>query len=79
MRNPGNIKHAVLIVLVLFLAGCPPYAVTILSPSDGANFDVGEEIIFNGSAIDFLEGELPDSSFVWTSDMDSEIGTDRVY
>lgn len=79
MRNPGNIKHAVLILLVLFLVGCPPYAVTIISPSDGASYGVGEEIAFTGSAIDLLEGELPGDSLVWTSDKEGEIGQGKEF
>jgi len=74
MKRYGNIKYVALVVLALILSGCPPYAVTILSPLSGTIIEAGEEITFSGSATDFQEGELSDDSLVWTSDKDSEIG-----
>ncbi len=62
-------------ILVLFsLIGCAP-TVIIESPADGAQFDVGEEITFIGSAVDLEDGDLTQDSLVWTSDIDGEIGT----
>jgi len=77
MKKSGYLKYSLLLAIALFFVGCPPYAVTILTPSDGAFFVVGEEITFSGSAMDPLEGELSGSSLVWTSDRDDEIGTGK--
>jgi len=74
MKKLRSLKFVLLLVLTLPLVGCPPYAVTILVPSNGSNFEVGEEITFSGSARDLLEGELSGDSLVWTSDKDGEIG-----
>jgi Raf kinase inhibitor-like YbhB/YbcL family protein len=77
MKKPGYLKYSLLLVVALLLVGCPPYAVTILTPSDGAIFVVGDEITFTGSAMDPLEGELSGTSLVWTSDQDGDIGTGK--
>ncbi len=74
MKRYGNIKYVMLVVLAFTLLGCPPYAVTILSPLSGAIIEAGEEITFSGSATDFQDGELSDDSLVWTSNKDDEIG-----
>jgi len=74
MKRNGNIKYVMLIVLAFTLLGCPPYAVTILSPLSGVIIEPGEEIDFSGSATDYLDGELSDDSLVWTSNKDDEIG-----
>ena len=74
MKRCENIKYVMLVVLAFTLLGCPPYAVTILSPLSGAIIEAGEEITFSGSATDFQDGELSDDSLVWTSDKDGEIG-----
>ena len=74
MKRYENIKYVMLVVLAFTLLGCPPYAVTILSPLSGAIIEAGEEITFSGSATDFQDGELSDDSLVWTSDKDGEIG-----
>jgi hypothetical protein len=74
MKRCENIKYVMLVVLAFTLLGCPPYAVTILSPLSGAIIEAGEEINFSGSATDFQDGELSDDSLVWTSDKDGEIG-----
>ena len=74
MKKFRNMNPVVLLVLALSLVGCPPYAVIITTPQDGASFESGEEVRFAGSAMDFQDGELIDSSLIWTSDKDSEIG-----
>lgn len=74
MKKMGILKYALLLVLILSLVGCVP-VVTIITPSDGDTFEVGEIIIFTGIAIDLEEGEILKDSLVWTSSIDEEIGT----
>jgi subtilisin len=54
--------------------GNNPPTVNITSPSDGASFASGASISFSGSASDSEDGNLT-SSLVWTSNLDSQIGT----
>jgi hypothetical protein len=75
MHKPGNLKYGLLLVLLIFLTGCPPFPVTILLPLHGEHFSLGEEILFSGSASDLLEGELTGTSLVWISGKDGQIGT----
>ena len=75
MKKRIRIRYALLLVLSLFLVGCPPFSVIIHSPLNGAQFEVGQEITFTGSAQDFQDGELTGGSLVWTSSIDDEIGT----
>lgn len=49
--------------------------VQIVSPADGSNFTVGDEIQFSGSCRDNEDGDLSGSSLVWASDQDGQIGT----
>jgi hypothetical protein len=79
MKKLGNTKYAVLLVLALVMVGCPPYAVIITSPSDGASFEAGVEITFSGSAKDCIEGELSEDSLVWKSDQQGEIGKGKEF
>ena len=74
MKTLINLKYILLLVVSLFLAGCPPCPVTILTPADGDHFEVGELIIFTGFARDFKDGELSGDSLVWKSSIDDEIG-----
>jgi len=67
-------KQMLLFVSILLLLGCPLYEVTIENPFNGEHFEVGEEITFQGSAKYVQDGELDDSSLIWTSDRDGEIG-----
>jgi hypothetical protein len=53
--------------------------VQIVSPADGSNFSVGDEIHFTGSCSDNEDGVLSGSSLVWTSDLDSQIGTGETF
>lgn len=75
MKKSGYLKYSLLFISVLFIVGCPPSSVTILNPSEGDHFEVGNEITFTGTAMDPLEGELSGDSLVWTSNIDGEIGT----
>lgn len=48
---------------------------TISSPDDGATFDVGAAVVFEGSASDPEDGNLSGSSLSWSSDVDGNLGT----
>lgn len=61
-------------MLALLLAGCTP-EVTITEPEDGDSFAAGETITFTGEAFDQQYPDLDDDAYVWTSDIDGEIGT----
>jgi len=52
----------------------PPTA-EITSPQDGAAFQEGEDVTFEGSGSDPEDGALTGGSLVWESDLDGEIGT----
>jgi hypothetical protein len=49
--------------------------VSIASPADGASFDSGGMILFEGTAIDPEEGDLT-GSLVWTSSIQGQIGVE---
>jgi hypothetical protein len=51
----------------------PPVS-QILSPLNGQKFAVGRNLLLQGSGSDPEEGPLPDSSFVWSSDIDGILG-----
>jgi hypothetical protein len=61
-------------ILPLLLAGCKP-SVTITAPTNGATFEVGETITFEGKATDPQHPDLDGYAYVWTSDKDGKIGT----
>jgi DNA-binding beta-propeller fold protein YncE len=48
--------------------------VIIISPADGGKFKEGESIDFIGLATDPEDGVLPDSTLIWKSNLDGEIG-----
>jgi hypothetical protein len=50
-----------------------PPSVSITNPADGASFDSGAMIPFQGTASDPEEGDLTDS-LVWTSSIEGQIG-----
>jgi subtilisin family serine protease len=54
------------------LNGAPTVAIS--SPADGAHFDAGESISFEGSASDPEDGDLT-ASIAWSSSLDGPIGT----
>jgi len=74
MTRRVNVRQLVLFALIIFLLGCPPYKVTIESPSDGEIFEAGVEITFTGSARDLKDGELSGDLLVWDSDQEGELG-----
>lgn len=51
-----------------------PPTVTISNPADGATFDSGATIFFQGTANDPEDGNLS-AGLVWTSNIDGQIGT----
>ncbi len=51
-----------------------PPSVSITSPADGASFDSGASVTFEGTASDTEDGDLT-SDLSWTSDIDGAIGT----
>ena len=75
MLKKQYVKYALLLLVSFTIVGCPPSPVTIHSPFDDEQFDVGEEITFTGSAMDIQEGALVGESLVWTSSIDGMIGT----
>jgi hypothetical protein len=79
MRKSENLKYGFLIVLLIFLTGCPPFPVTITLPLYGEKFSLAEQILFSGSASDFLEGDLTGTSLVWISSKDGQIGTGTTF
>jgi hypothetical protein len=48
--------------------------VSISSPPDGAGYEPGEEVSFEGTASDLEDGDLG-ASITWTSDLDGPLGT----
>jgi len=53
--------------------------VQITSPVDGSIFSEGESIDFVGLGVDSEDGILSDSSLVWRSDIDGNIGTGNAF
>jgi len=51
----------------------------IIAPSNSAHFDLGDSIIFTGSATDPEDGDLIEASLVWTSNIDGNIGTGTTF
>jgi hypothetical protein len=50
----------------------------ILSPSTGAAFTPGPQIILDGSGVDFEDGSLSNSALSWDSSQDGALGTGRL-
>lgn len=50
-------------------------SVSISEPASGSRVLQGSSVTFTGSGTDPEDGALPDSSLVWTSDKDGQIGT----
>jgi PKD repeat protein len=48
--------------------------VTILSPADGARFDLGQSVSFQGQASDSI-GDLSGHMLAWSSDLDGSLGS----
>ena len=51
----------------------------ISSPTEGATFDEGDPVQFQGSGSDPEDGALTGASLVWTSDVDGQIGTGTAF
>lgn len=79
MKKLINLKYVLLLVVSMFLAGCPPFPVKIITPPDGEHFEVGELITFTGLAQDFKDGNLSGDSLVWESSIDGQIGTGKEF
>ncbi len=52
-----------------------PPVVSIVTPQDNSNYNLGDTITLTATATDTEEGKLTDSSLVWSSDIDGQIGT----
>ena len=52
---------------------------TILEPTEGTVFTLGETVTFNGSATDPEDGELVGASLQWTSSLDGAIGSGSTF
>jgi hypothetical protein len=50
-------------------------SVAITQPADGAFFSPGEQITFTGSASAPGGATIPESGYVWTDDVDGQLGT----
>jgi PKD repeat protein len=48
---------------------------TISSPADGAGFELGDAVAFQGAAADEEDGALPAPSLRWVSSLDGTLGT----
>ncbi|MDP2983316.1 MAG: carboxypeptidase-like regulatory domain-containing protein [Candidatus Latescibacter sp.] len=59
-------------MLITVPSGSP--RITILSPEDAKSFSAPRNIRFYGKGNDIEDGELPDSSLVWISSIDGELG-----
>ena len=85
-RSAG-VRHARMLggvcLCALALAGCvtepapddQPPVVTILSPADGAVFEYGTTVHFNGTGTDPEDGTLSGSSLGWTSEAQGPLGS----
>ena len=54
-------------------------AATIYTPLNSSVFLTTDNVLFNGSGIDFEDGILTGASLVWTSDIDGNIGTGMTF
>jgi len=59
------------------VANKPPTA-AILSPSTGASFTTGPQIVLEGSGVDLQDGSLPDSALSWASSQDGALGSGQL-
>jgi len=70
-QDPDNFTSQ---ITINFTINSAPPIVAILSPNSGDVFSEGEDVLFNGTANDFEDGNLTGASLVWSSD-GSQIGT----
>jgi hypothetical protein len=59
------------------VAGKSP-EVAIVAPNDNASFFLNETIVFEGRGYDLEDGPLSEDGFIWSSDIDGEIGSGEV-
>lgn len=57
-----------------FTVGRKGPSVTILTPDDGTIFPVGNQVVFDGAALDYEDGVVSDAAYAWSSDQDGELG-----
>ena len=74
VTDSGGLTSEVSVSGIKVVASNQPPAVTIITPSSGANFANGEPVIFEGSAIDDHDGDVSET-LSWSSNIDGEIGT----
>ena len=79
VKGDGKIGLEEAIYALQIVAGMKPNnlppSAQISTPSEGAAFNEGDPVILAGSGIDAEDGILTDSSLVWRSTRDGEIGT----
>lgn len=73
-RNSWGVEGRATVTIYISEKELFPILATILSPTDGGQFEVGESITFNGYAYDINGEDLTGDSLIWTSDTDGEIG-----
>lgn len=72
-EDPQGLADTVAVSITVEENGQP--TATIDAPSDGAAFEEGQTVTFEGSGSDPEDGQLTGSSLEWTSDIDGELGT----
>jgi len=70
----GRVDAYAAVAAAVGAPGNDPPTVSITSPADGANFDSGATIVFQGTATDTKDGDLT-AALDWTSSIDGPIGT----
>ncbi len=61
-----------------FTVGNKKPSASILSPSTGASFYTGPQIVLEGSGVDLEDGSLGDSALSWTSSKDGALGSGQL-
>ena len=61
-----------------FTVGNKAPSASILSPSTGAAFSTGPQVVLEGSGADLEDGSLNDSGLSWTSSIDGALGTGQL-
>ena len=86
MKIMRRVTLFIIFIIICFFSSCsddkqivntsnnqPTAAIT--NPANGSSFSEGELITFSGTGTDPEDGTLTESSLVWTSDKDGQIGT----
>jgi hypothetical protein len=71
-RDPQGLADTVTVSITVEENGQPTAAID--APADGAAFEEGQSITFEGSGSDPEDGQLTGSSLEWTSDVDGAFG-----